>query len=152
MDLLLEPGNRGQPRRRGRRAVQPRGNAVVGKLRLIAHNRPIDLGLGWGPIGADPQLDDKGQAHLALPQGCQVRREFLGKHGEDSGGRVHGGRVATSMAVDGGAHLHHGVDIGDGNEDRRQTARPRFRSGELIQIARVVIVDRAPEQTTQVAD
>jgi len=45
--------------------------------------------------------------------------------------------------------LHHRVDVGDGHEHSRRSVF-LFRPRELIEIARIVIVDRAPGQVAHV--
>ncbi len=151
-ELLLEPGHRRQRRRRGRRAVEPGGDAVVGELRAIQDERAIDVRALHRAVGADRHLDDDGQALLTLAEGGQVSRELLGKHREDLGGRVDGRRVGPRMAVDGGAELDGGIDVGDRDQDLHLSVGLRLRDRELIEVARVVVVDRGPEEAPQIAD
>ena len=56
------------------------------------------------------------------------------------------------MGVDRGTLFHGGVDVGDGDENLHHTARHRLRNGELVEVAGIVVVDRGPEETAQVAD
>ena len=56
------------------------------------------------------------------------------------------------MIVDGGAGRHQRVDIRDCDHDLDDSVGERFGDGELIEIARVVVVDGRPEQGAQVAD
>ncbi len=55
------------------------------------------------------------------------------------------------MAVDVRALGHQRIDVGDSDEDRFGTVGGRSRDRKLIEIARVVIVDRGPQQGAQVA-
>jgi hypothetical protein len=55
------------------------------------------------------------------------------------------------VSVDRGTFFYQRVDVGDGNEDFNRTARHGFSNRELIEIAGIVVIDRRPEQTAQIA-
>jgi hypothetical protein len=56
------------------------------------------------------------------------------------------------MTVDGGAGLHERIDVRDCHEDLHRAVRGRLGHRELIEIARVVVVDRRPQALAQIAD
>jgi hypothetical protein len=56
------------------------------------------------------------------------------------------------VRVDGAAARDQGIDVGDGHEDARRTAAHIVGDRELIEIARVVVVDRRPQPPAQIAD
>jgi len=56
------------------------------------------------------------------------------------------------VVVDRSALLHEGVDVGDRDEDPDGAAPEIFPDGQLVEVLRVVVVDRAPQEGGQVAD
>ena len=56
------------------------------------------------------------------------------------------------MSVDGSGFLDQCVDIGDGDEDFYSAVVTVFGDGQLIEVARLVVVDGTPETVAQVAD
>ncbi len=108
-----------------------------------------DVGFRERPVGSDLHLDHDRQACLALAEGCQVRRELLGKHEEDPGRGVHGRRVGPCVTVDGGTLPRDGVDVGDA--DPHRPLLHRFRDRELVEASGLIVVDGAPEEAAQVA-
>src|SRR5262249_51519058 len=61
------------------------------------------------------------------------------------------GGVLRRMTIDGRAPGDRSVDIRDRDEQLHVAARQRLGDRQLIEIARVVVVDRAPEEPAQVA-
>ena len=57
------------------------------------------------------------------------------------------------VLVDGGVALHERVDVGDGDEDLHAAPLGAgwLRDRELIQVARVVVVDRTPGEVAEIA-
>ena len=55
------------------RAFQPRTNPAIRQLRLVAHQREIDLGIRNRTIARHDQFDDDGYPVLVFIQRCQVR-------------------------------------------------------------------------------
>ena len=154
-ELLVEPRDRGEARGRGRGPVEPGGDAVVRELGAVPHPGAVDLGGGDRPVAADRHLDDGGQPRLVLTEGREIGRELLGQHREDLGRGVDRGRVGPRVAIDGRARLDQRVDVGDRDEHLDRPLAPlahRGGDGELIEVARVVVVDRAPEEVAQVPD
>jgi hypothetical protein len=150
LDLLVEPGHSGEPRRRGRGAVEPRGDAVVGQLRLIEDTRAIHVRLRHLALGVDGHLDHDGEPILVLVQRREIGRELLRQHRKDAGGGVDRGRVRARVLVDRRAFLDERIHVGNRDQDLRGVAE-RFRDRELIEILRVVVVDRRPQPIAQVA-
>ena len=71
--LCVEPRRPREPRWRGRRAVEPGGDAVVGELRVIQHDGAVHIGLRGRPVGRDGHLDHDRQTRLTLAERRQVR-------------------------------------------------------------------------------
>ena len=149
--LRLEPVD---PRERGRRrapAFEPRAHFVVRQLRSIAHHRPIDVGLADEAGGIDVELNHDRGAIDIWQQRRLVGRQRLGKHREDARGRVDGRRVRLRVTVDRIALRHEGVDVCDCHQHPRRRAAVTVADFELIQIARLVVVDGRPRQIAQVS-
>jgi len=56
------------------------------------------------------------------------------------------------VLVDGRIPVYERIHIGDGHPNAHQPIFQVLGHGELIEIARVVVVDRAPRQRTEVTD
>ena len=56
------------------------------------------------------------------------------------------------MAVDRGISFYQRVDVCYGDEDFYRTTRQRLGNRELIEIKGIVVIDRRPEQTAQIAN
>src|SRR5207245_11058957 len=65
--------------------------------------------------------------------------------------RVDGGGVRARVRVGRRPLRHAGVHVRDGHKHPRGAARVHG-DGELVEVARVVVVDRAPEQIARVAN
>src|SRR5258705_12763199 len=55
------------------------------------------------------------------------------------------------MLIDGGVALDERVDVSDRDQQLHLAGGARLRNGQLIEVTRVVVVDRAPGQTTEIA-
>jgi hypothetical protein len=75
----------------------------------------------------------------------EVSGQSLGQHGVDVASHVDRGRVAGGVPVDGRVLGDQGVDVSHGNEDLHCPAAQILRHRELVEIERVVVVDRAPQ-------
>ena len=151
-ELRVQARHRRDPRRRGALPVEPGGHRVVGQLRAVPHDRAVDLGRARRPVGAQRHLDDEREALLPLAERGEIGREPLGQHGEDPPGRVDGRRVGPRVAVERRTAADQRVDVRDRDEDLHLPGGQRLGDGELVEVARVVVVDRAPEPVAEVAD
>ena len=142
--LLLHAAHPCDARGRRPRAEEPRGNAVIGEFGAIAHQRAVNVGCRNSAIGRDGHFDDDAEALLVLRERCEVGRQPLGKHRKDLSGRVDAGGIGTGVRVDRGAGSHRHVDIGDRHQDLDRPVARRLGNGQLIEVARVIVVDRAP--------
>ena len=150
--LLVEPRDGGEARGGGPGPVEPGRDAVVRELGAVPHERAVHVGRGDRPVGADHHLDDDRQPRLVLTEGREIGRELLGQHREDLGRGVDRGRVGPCVPIDGRARLHQRVDVGDRDEHLDRPLAHRRGDGELIEVARVVVVDRAPQEIAKVPD
>ena len=76
-----------------------------------------------------------------MQKGRQIGRELLRQHRKNLRSGVDGGGVAAGVIVDRGAALHECVDVRNCNQNLDRSLRKRLGDGELVQIARIVIVD-----------
>ena len=138
----------------GRRppALEPGGDAVIGELGAVHDYRSIDDGGVHGAGGGDSHVDDEAQALLSLGERAEIGGEPLGKHGEDFRRGVDARRVGARMLIERRADSHHRVDVRNRDKNLHPPAALRLRHRQLIEIARVVVVDRAPRQVAQVTD
>jgi hypothetical protein len=150
-EVLLEPGDGGEGLGGLGLALEPGGDGIVGELGAVVDGGAVDVGAGDLAVGLDDHLDDHGEAVFACHQGGQVPGEALREHGVDLGGGVDGGRVLARVGVDCGALGNQGVDVGDGDEETGPAALEGFGDGDLVEISRVVVVDRAPEEVREVS-
>ena len=148
--VVGEPCDGGGAGRRPGGAGQPRADLAVGKLRVVVHQRPVDGLAGDVSAGGDSELGHHRRPVLARVQGGQVGAEAVGEHGEGVPRRVDRGRVDAGVGVQGGAGVHGTADVGDRHEDPRPPVAGVLRHRELVEVERVVVVDRAPEEVAQV--
>jgi hypothetical protein len=132
-------------------AGEPCADAVVGQLRLVVHHRAVQIRGRQRAAGRDDELDDDRQPIVPIGQRCEVGRQALGQHREDDAGRVDRRRVQCRVPIDRRSFRDRGVDIGNRHQHFEVPVRQRFRHRQLIEIARVVVVDRAPEKGPQIA-
>ena len=132
--------------------VEPGGDGVVGQLRLVPHERTVHIRGRHRPVGADRHLDDDREPIPRLAEGRQVGREPLGQHREDLGHGVDGRRVRAGVAVDRAALRDRRVHVGHGHEQLHRPCGEGLGHRELVEVARVVVVDRHPRELPQVAD
>src|ERR1019366_6000751 len=100
----------------------------------------------------DGHLDDDRQPLLTFGERREVSGKLLRKHRKDLGGRVNGRGVSPRVTIDRGTFLDDRVDVGHRDEKLNRTALGWHRDRELVEIARIVVVDRCPEQATKVAE
>ena len=99
------------------------------------------------PSAAIDHLDDDGEPILVVVERGQVGRQPLRQHREDLGRRgVDRRRVGPGVRVDRRALLDQRVDVGDRDQDLDAAACERLARRELVEVERIVVVDRAPEQ------
>ena len=148
-ELTFEIRHAAECRRRGPIAFQPGGHSGIRELRVIPHRRAIDLS-GHIAIGADTHVHDQRGAILVFVERGPVCRERFRQHREDSRRRVDGRRVRSRVIVQGRSLGHEGVDVGHGDEQPNPLV-VFDRHLELIEIFRLVVVDRGPRKAPQVA-
>ena len=85
-------------------------------------------------------------------QGREIRRYLFGQHREDLRRRVDRRRIVVCMIVDRRAALDQRIDIRHRHQQLRGSFGERLGRRHLIEIERVVVVDRQPGQAAKVAD
>ena len=131
-------------------AVQPRVDGVVGELRAVRDPRAVHVRSVERSVGGDDEVDDHRQSILPGGERRQIRRELFRQHRKNHGRRVDRRRVHRGVPIDGRAFGDEGVDVGDRDEHPRRVTGERLGHRQLIEVARVVVVDRAPEELAQV--
>ena len=129
---------------------QPRADGWIGQLRVIPNRRQIDVRCPDRSIRGDRHLDDHRGAIGVFVERRQIRGQPLRQHRKDLGRGVDGRGVDAGMPIDRRITRDQRIDIGNGDEDRR-LGTADLGDRELIQIARVVVVDGAPQKMAQVA-
>ena len=152
MEVFGQAGDAGDPGRDRAGVFQPRGHTVVRQLRAIANLRPVVVRLLQQAGTVENQLSHDGQAVGAQTEGGEVGRKLLGQHREDRRHGVDGGGVLPRMAVEGRLFRDQRVDVGNGDQDLDGSLGQRFGHGELVQVARIVVVDRAPQEGGEIAN
>ncbi len=150
--LHVEPGDR--TCRFGQRAVafDPSRQCVVGQLRVVAYRRTVEGSLRDRSVGRDDHLGHDREPVLLCIERGQIGRQALGQHRKHPRRRVDRGGVGPGVRVDGRTLRDQGIDIGHRHEDLYCAGRQRLAGGELIEIERVVVVDRTPGQLGEIAN
>ena len=147
------PATAARLRRHRRRPSSQRRDGVVGELGLVADGGAIDVrGAERRRPPSNDHLDDDRQPVLVLVQRRQVGRELLRQHREDLAppcrptsccarrarrSRVPFGTSASTSAI--------------ATKIWTRAAGERLGDRELVEVARVVVVDRDPEALAQIA-
>ena len=98
------------------------------------------------------QFDDEGQAVLRIQQRSQVRGKLARQHREGRHPGIDRGGLRRRLAVRGRPFGDGGINVGNAHQQPRGAAGQSFDVFDLVQVPRAVIVNRGPEQRTQVAD
>jgi hypothetical protein len=100
------------------------------------------------------QQEIRHQRHALLPlvEGREVRGEPLRQHRIDAHPRVHRRRVRERMPVERRPLRHQRIHVGDAEPHPKGAIRELLGHLHLVEVARLGVVDRAPEQGTQVPD
>ena len=144
------PGTLACPIRDRSRRVEPCADRVVCQLRAILHHGTIEVRRAHGSVGVHRHLHHQRHPVLAFAEGREVRRQPFGQHGEHRGGRVHRGGVVLRVPVRRRALRDRCVHVGDRHQNPYHPTAHRFCHGELIEIPRIIVVDRAPEESPQI--
>jgi hypothetical protein len=91
-------------------------------------------------------LDHERRARFVLHERGEIGGEPLGQHREDLGRCVDRRGVGAGVVVDRRAARDHRVDVGNRDPHDGEPIGSAFGDAQLIEIARVVVVDRAPRQ------
>ena len=150
-EILVKARYGGYRRRRGRGSIQPRGDPVVGELRAIHHHRPVDAGFPHCAVGANLHLDHDSQPFFAVGKRREVGREPLRKHRKDFGGGINRGGVGPRVAIDSRAFFYDRVDVRHRDENLYRAARELLRDRKLIEVERIIVVDRGPQQAPKIS-
>ena len=118
---------------------------------VIAHQGAIDIAGTDVAARVSHQFDDHTKAVLIFQQGSLARGKFLGQHREVSDSSVDRGRFSRSVLIDGSLFRDERVDIGNADENFHAAIWLSFGNFDLIEIARSVIVNRRPEEVSQIA-
>ena len=150
--LPLDLPRGGHRRGRGRLPVEPRRDGVVGQPGLVPHEGAGDRRAVDRAVPAGGERDHDGQPVLVLVERGEVGREPLGQHREHLRRRVDGGGVRPRALVDRAAARDRRVDVGHRDEEAHRAVGKLLGHRQLVEVARVVVVDRDPGEGAQVLD
>ena len=136
---------------KGPRPARNASMSSVHEMRVILHARAVHvIGLDR-TVGSDDVLDDKCKAIDVRVERGEVGRQARRQHGKDDCGRVDRRRVHRGMPVDRRAFRRGHVHVGDCHEHADTVAGQRLGDRQLIEIARVVVIDRTPLPILEIA-
>ena len=141
----------GDLRRRGALFLEPGADRVVVELGVVADEGGIDVMAPGRAVGGHDDVDHHRPPVDALAERRQVGAECLRQHREDGHPGVDRGRVPRRVGVDGGAGADQAVDVGDRHAHVRVVSGERLGHLDLVEVARLHLVDRGPEKGAQVA-
>ena len=133
-------------------SFEPRADAWIRQLGAIAHDRFVHVRCTQRPVLVDDVLDDDRVAILVLVQRRQVGGEALGQHRKNLRAGVNRGGVVRGVLIHRRVARDERVHVGDGDKHLRLAVGRGLGDRQLIEVARVVIVDGAPQQLPQVQD
>ena len=138
---------------RGRRrfAFEPRGSAVVGELGSIENAGAIDRRGSHFTVTGDREFDHDRKPLFGFDQRCEIGREAFGQHRENPCGGIDRRGVGLRVRVDRRVLRDHGIDVGNRDQHFACAIGKPLAHRELVEVARVVVVDRAPQQVAQIA-
>ena len=131
------------------RSLDPRGHGVVGQLGLVAHPGTVHRRVGDDTCAIDHHLGHGGKALLVGVERGQVGGQALGQHRKHARRGVNRGGVGVRMPINGRAFFDQRIH---GHPDLHRTPFQRLASRELVQVARVIVVNRTPRQCREIED
>ena len=102
------------------------------------------------PSAANLHLDHDGQPFLAVGKRREVGRELFWKHREDFGGGINRGGVCPRVVIDSRALSYDRVYVRHRDENPHCAAE-LLRDRKLIEVERIIVVDRRPRQMPKVS-
>ena len=139
-DLLRRRARRRARRRRRRRRASRGCEPSRGRRRTRSTS----------PLRVDHRLDRDREAVLAFVERRAVRRQLFGQHRKDVDAGVDRRAVGERVLVDRRALRHERIDVGDGDDEPDIAVGQPLRDLDLVEIARLVVVDRRPGLVAQV--
>ena len=151
LQVLRQPGNGGDRRRQRAVALEPRADRMVGELRVVVHEGAVDLRLAAHAVAADRDLHHHRETVHVRVERRQVGAQPVRQHRKVPRRRVHRRGVGAGVSIERRAAGDGGAHVGDRHADGGAPARGGVGHRELVQITRIVVVDRAPGECAQVA-
>ena len=133
-------------------AFNPGSDGVVGQLGLIAHQRAPDSRTCQHAVGAENNFSYQRQPVLAGIERGEIGRQALRQHRENARRGVDRGRVEPGMVVNRRTLFDQRIDVGNGHQQLHRTVRQHFADRQLVQVQRIVVVDRTPRQAGQIVN
>ena len=145
---------RGVLRDLGRRlaaTIEPRAHVLVDELRVVAQARAVHLGRDDRPVRGDRHVRHDREAIDAGEQRGHVARQLVRQHRERRHAGVERRGVRRGMAVEGRLLRDEHVDVRDADPHADRAVGEALRDLDLIEVGRLAVVDRRPEQLALVA-
>ena len=118
---------------------------------MIEHVRAKNLRAHHVAIGGHRHRDHDGEARLAFVERSDIGGELFGQHREDARRRVDRRGVGARVRIDRRSIRDRRIHIGDRHENGDGAIREGLGDRQLIEVARVVIVDRRPQAVAHLA-
>src|ERR1051325_9891952 len=106
----------------------------------------VNIGTVQSSLRRDRHLDDYREPIDIEVKRRKIGGQFFRQHREDLTGRIYRGGVLSRVIVDGAVLLYQCIDVRNRDEYSGRISGERFGGGQLVQIARIIIVDGTPEQ------
>lgn len=120
-------------------------------MRLVTDDRAVHAARLDHAGAVNYELDDYAQPVLVIEQGSLSCGKLFGEHGKIPYSGVHRCRFASRVLVDRRQLGRERIYVGDADHDLDAAIGQPLGDLDLIEIARRVVIDRRPEQASEVA-
>jgi hypothetical protein len=121
------------------------------QLRLVAHERAVELASAHPARGSNNKLANHAKAILIFEQRSQPRGQLFGKHREVAHAGIDCGGLSRRVLIDGSFFWYKSVDISDSHHDLDIAVGQAFGDFNLIKITGSIVVDGRPQELAKVA-
>jgi hypothetical protein len=134
-ELRIKAGDGLDPLRLRRLPCEPRSDAVVGELCLVADQGPKEGRAEDRSILRNHHLHDNRKTVLPFTERGQIRRQFFRQHGEHVAGRIDRRRIVLGMRIQSGIFRDQRVHVGNRHQNFHRPVSAWFRHGELVEVS-----------------
>ena len=133
-------------------ALQPRRHRVIGELALVSHLSTHHAAPFNRAIAGKMEFAHQCQAVLIGIERSEVGTQSLRQHRKHPGRRVDRRCVAPGVIVDRRTFPDQRIHIGNRYKYAQTPFPLLLADGQLIEVARIIVIDRAPGQRAQICD